>query len=312
MSRNLAAALGYAERLGLAVIPTGSTCKPGTVKKFGALLDAATEEREKYFRTTDGVQDLALIRSIWTRFPAANVSICTGAISGVFALDIDAKDGKVDGFAALAILEERNASLPRSWRALTPSGGEHRYFRQPAGWALRNKVGLRLYDSRGRVQEVFNGLDIRTDGGACAAPPSEKANGSYRWADHPLEVELADAPLWLLKVALDPPAPPKSDRAPLRRDSADRMARYVEKALDNECGRVAGTKSGRNLQLFKSAANLGQLVGADLLPQHIAEDDLYRAADSCGLVGEDGPHSVRATIASGMRKGISNPREVRP
>lgn len=312
MSTHLTAALGYVERLGLAVIPTGETCKPGTVRKFGALLDAATEERERWFRTTDATKDLTLIRSIWTRFPAANVSICTGAVSAVFGLDIDAKDGKVDGFAALAELEELYEPLPRTWRALTPSGGEHRYFRQPEAWAgkLRNKVGLRLYDSRGRTKQVFNGLDIRTDGGALAAPPSRKPSGSYRWADHPLHTPLADAPLWLLKLAIDPPPPPKSDRAPLRRDTAARMARYVEAALDGECDRVATMKAGRNQQLFKSAANLGSLVGAQLLPQHIAEDELYRAADACGLVREDGAHAVRATIASGMRKGIAKPREV--
>lgn len=307
---NLRAAMGYAERLGLAVIPTGPTCKPGSISKFGALLEAATEDRERAFSTKDATKDPQMIRSIWTRFPRANVSIVTGMISGVFALDIDAKAGKVDGFGALAELEARNGALPTTWRALTPSGGEHRYFRQPAGWVLRNKVGLRLHDSRGRVTEVFNGLDIRTDGGACAAPPSVKETGSYRWADHPLSTSLADAPVWLLKMALDPPPPPRADRAPLRQDTAARMARYVEKALDNECARVAGTKSGRNVQLFKSAANLGSLVGADLLPQNIAEDDLFRAADSCGLVHDDGAHSVRSTIASGMRKGIANPREV--
>lgn len=306
LSRTGNAALGYATLLGLAVIPTGPSCKPGYVRKWWP----TAEDESETFATKDATQDPQLIRSIWTRFPKANVSIVTGAVSGVFALDIDAKDGKVDGFAALAALEARNEPLPRTWRALTPSGGEHRYFRQPAGWALRNKVGLRLYDSRGHVQEVFNGLDIRTDGGACAAPPSTKPTGAYRWADRPLETPLADPPLWLLKIALDPPPPPKADRAPLRRESADRMARYVEKALDNEIARVVGTKSGRNVQLFKSAANLGQLVGANLLPQNIAEDDLFRAADDCGLVQDDGAHSVRATIASGMRKGIARPREV--
>ena len=88
------------------------------------------------------------------------------------------------------------------------------------------------------------------------------------------------------------------------------MARYVEKALDNECGRIATLRSGRNVQLFKSAANLGQLVGAGLLPQDIAETALEQAAVDCKLWAEDGAHSVRQTIASGMRKGISNPREV--
>ncbi len=308
---SLAAANAYTA-LGLAIIPTGEGCKPGSVRKFGALLEAATESREEWFRTTDGTKDADLIKSIWTRFPKANVSICTGLVSGVFALDIDAKDGKVDGFKSLADLEARNGALPRTWRALTPSGGEHRYFRQPAGWALRNKVGLRLYDSHGRTKEVFEGLDIRTDGGACAAPPSVKASGSYRWADSPRDVPLADAPRWLLTLALDPPAPPKADRAPLRRDEASKMARYVEKALDGETGKLKGMKagSGRNAQLFRSAANLGSLVGANLLPQDLAERELYDAAHACGLVSDDGAHSVRATIASGMRKGISNPREV--
>lgn len=310
MTPQARAAVAYAERLGIAVIPTGQDCKPGSIKKFGAMLDFATEERERWFRTTDGTKDVALIAAIWSRNPRANVSICTGAVSGIFALDIDAKDGKVDGFKALTDLEARFGALTATWRASTPSGGEHRYFRQPPGWVLRNKVGLRIYDHRSQVKEIFAGLDIRTDGGACAAPPSVKASGSYRWVDHPLKVPLADAPEWLLKLAIDPPPPPKIDRTPLRRDAAGRTARYVEKALDGEIGRVLATKSGRNMQLFKSAANLGQLVGADLLPQHIAEDELYRAADGCGLVHDDGPHSVRATITSGLRKGIANPREV--
>jgi hypothetical protein len=308
----LQSALGYAERLGAAVIPTASTCKPGTVPKFGALLDGLTEDDAKAFASHDGTKDPALIRSIWTRFPKANVSMCTGAISGFFVLDIDAKDGKVDGFASLAALEAENGALPRTWRALTPSGGEHRYFRQPDGWTLRNKVGLRTYDSKGRVIHVFAGLDIRTDGGAIAAPPSEKANGSYRWAERPIETPLADAPLWLLRLAMDPPAPPKPDRAPLRRDTADRMARYVEKAIDGECGELSrmGKGTGRNLRLFQAACRLGSLVGAHLLPQDLAEAELTQAASQCGLLAEDGAHSVRLTIQSGMRKGIANPREV--
>jgi hypothetical protein len=304
----LAAALAYAERLGAAVIPTGRDCKPGAIRKWWPV----AEGEKDHFASHDGTKDPAMIREIWKRNPAANVSLVTGAISGFFVLDIDAKDGKVDGFGALAALEAANGSLPRSWRAATPSGGEHRYFRQPAGAKLRNKVGLRTYDQRARVLETYQGLDIRTDGGAIAAAPSAKPNGTYRWLDKPLDAPLADAPAWLIRLAMDAPMPPKADRAPLRRESADRMARYVERALDNECGRVAGTKAGRNLQLFKSAANLGQLVGANLLPQDIAENDLFNAAGDCGLVGEDGAHSVRATIRSGLAKGILNPREVRP
>lgn len=60
-----------------------------------------------------------------------------------------------------------------------------------------------------------------------------------------------------------------------------------------------------------ASANLGQLVGADLLPQAAAERALLQAAGECGLVSEDGTRAVLATIASGMKKGVANPREVR-
>jgi putative DNA primase/helicase len=60
-----------------------------------------------------------------------------------------------------------------------------------------------------------------------------------------------------------------------------------------------------------ASANLGQLVGADLVVQSVAERALLHAATDCGLVKEDGTRAVLATIASGMKKGIAQPREVR-
>ena len=71
-----------------------------------------------------------------------------------------------------------------------------------------------------------------------------------------------------------------------------------------------GAASGRNLRLFMAAANLGELVGAHLLPQDTAEAALERAAQENGLWKEDGPYSVRASIRSGMKKGQARPREI--
>lgn len=297
----MGAAVGYAERLGFHV--------------FEVAADARTpiKVEGRYERGVhDATNDPAEIRWRWTRHPKANVAIACGARSGVFVLDIDAKGGAIDGFASLALLEGQHGPLPPTWRSLTPSGGEHRFFRQPEGWPLRNKVGLRTYDARGRVAEKYLGLDIRTDGGSVAVPPSTKPNGCYRWAAHPLQTPLADAPLWLLQLAVDPPPPPKPDRKPFRRDTAAKMAKYVEAAIDGECGAVAGTLAGagRNQRLYTAAIRLGELVGAGLLPQQLAEDELTTAADRCGLLGEDGAHAVRGTIASGLRKGIAQPREV--
>lgn len=296
----LEAAKAYAATLGFAVFGVGSDCRV-PFKEIGRFEhgchDATKDPEEIAYRWSNAHR-------------GANIAGAMGAVSGVFALDIDAK-GDVNGFESLAKLEERYSVLPASWRSATPSAGEHRFFRQPDGWSLRNKVGLRIYHLDG-TRTVFPGLDIRTTGGSVALPPSRKPHGAYRWLDHPLQTPLADAPEWLLKLAIDPPLPPRNPAPPLRLDALDRAARYVGAAVDSECRTLAqmAAGSGRNQQLFQAAANLGEFVGASLLPQSMAEDALERAAGECGLLQEDGPHAVRMTIASGMRRGMANPREV--
>ena len=68
----------------------------------------------------------------------------------------------------------------------------------------------------------------------------------------------------------------------------------------------------RNHTLFKAAANLGELVGAGLLRDELAEAALTCAAEACGLTHDDGRQAVASTIASGIKRGRENPREVRP
>lgn len=304
----LAAALDLVDVAGVAVFPTGPTCKPGTIEKFGALLDGVTEPNERWFRTLDGVRDHSLIRSIWTRYPKANVSVATGEASGCFVLDVDTKDG-FDGRADLEHLELLYDILPTTWRSRTPSGGEHIWFRQPDR-PLTNRVHFRIPDGQGG--EKKSGLDVRTTGGAAAAPPSRKASGAYVWLTGPGDADLAHAPHWLLEL-IDPPLPPCKPFEPVHVASLDRTARYVEAAVNGECGDLArmAQGSGRNLKLFMASANLGQLVGAKLLAEATAEGALIAAAGDCGLVKEDGLRAVRATIASGMKKGLASPREVR-
>lgn len=297
-------ALDYSAILGAAVFPTGPTCKPGSLPK----LELVPEGEPKMIACYDATKDPARIRAYWGRYPEANVSIATGDASGVFVLDVDAKDD-FDGPADLGRLQRMYGDLPRTWRSTTPSGGFHLWFRQPDR-PMTNRVHFRIPDGRGG--EVKSGLDVRTNGGAVAAPPSRKANGAYAWVDDPTDTELADAPAWLIEL-IDPPLPPAKPFEPVRLHSLDRTARYVEAAINGECGDLARMQagSGRNLKLFMASANLGQLVGANLLPQEVAERALLQAAGECGLIGEDGQRAVMATIASGMRKGLSHPREVR-
>ena len=86
---------------------------------------------------------------------------------GVFALDVDVKDGK-PGFVALAALAACHGPLPQTWRSRTPSGGAHLFFVQPVDRRLANRVNLPVQAIRP------SGLDVRSTGGLIVLPPSRK------------------------------------------------------------------------------------------------------------------------------------------
>jgi hypothetical protein len=218
-------------------------------------------------------------------------------------LDVDVKDGR-DGFAVLAVLGARYTPPPHTWRSRTPSGGAHVFYRTPSGRVLRNRANIPVPGF------TATGLDVRADGGFVVLPPSRKPSGAYVWEVDPLAAPLASAPEWLLDL-VDPPTPARHS-APRRRltmASLNRTARYVCAAVNRECDALGAMPpgSGRNQQLFKCAARFGSLIAAGVLPQDIAEAELEDAATRCGLTGEDGLRSVRATIASGFRHGVSTP-----
>src|SRR4051812_39514871 len=63
------------------------------------------------------------ISTWWSRWPTANVGLAMGdASSGVFALDIDPRNG---GDESLAALLEQHGKLPDTVEALTGGGGRH-------------------------------------------------------------------------------------------------------------------------------------------------------------------------------------------
>lgn len=286
----IASALAYAER-GWLVFPVGLDGR-------APLIEGGCH----------AASDAADVTAQWTRRPGANASLACGPASGVLALDVDRK-GQVDGFAALDELQAEFSPLPETVRSRTPSGGLHLLFRHP-GVSPANRVGIKRYRSDGSRQ-VYRGLDVRAAGASICLPPSRRADGVYAWVASPETVALAPVPRWLLALMLSgPPARPPAP--PLTLSSVDRAARYVSAAVDRECGSLAGMgpSTGRNLRLFQAAANLGELVGAGLLPQSMAEGALEDSAHVCGLVRDDGLGSVRASIASGMKRGLANPREL--
>lgn len=126
------------------------------------------------------------VRDWFHRWPAGNLGIVTGALSGLIVLDVDPKHG---GEASLRALEEEHGPLPVTLEAVSGGGGRHLYFRHPGG-ALHNRAGLRP------------GIDLRGDGGCIVTPPSLHASGRrYRWAPGrgPGERDPAPLPGWLLR-----------------------------------------------------------------------------------------------------------------
>jgi hypothetical protein len=151
------------------------------------------------------------------------------------------------------------------------------------------------------------GLDTRGYGGYVVAPPSTHISGGlYEWIDF-LKTPRPWPPVLaaIIEAAYQPATPAPAPR-PLR--SGTDISRYAEVALDRELDQLRSTlEGGRNAQLNAAAFNLGQLVGAGALARGTVEMELAAAASSIGLTDAE----TRATIASGIGKGMLQPRTIR-
>lgn len=138
-----------------------------------------------------------------TQWYAANrdhgVGLVTGEGSGVWALDVDPGHGGDD---TLATLEATHGRLPATVEAITGGGGRHLLFRWP-----NLGPNQRLTNSAGRLGP---GLDVRAQGGQIVVAPTLHPNGRrYQWeaSSRPGEVEVAEAPAWLLDLVIEDTTP---------------------------------------------------------------------------------------------------------
>jgi hypothetical protein len=274
MSANLYAALGYAAA-GRAVFPLMVRSKePAIARGF----KACTTNPET-------------IRRYW-RVPDRNIGLATGAISGVWVLDVDGDDGA----ASLRALEAEHGKLPETWISST-GRGRHVWLRYTAP----------IPSSTGRIAP---NLDVRADGGYVLVPPSVHPNGRiYKWITPP-KGEPAEAPEWLVTLARRKPAPSNSERAasirPTGRPGSDA---YGWVALEREIEDLAAAvPGGRNTTLNRTAFRLFQLVAGGELDGRDVADRLVEACHRNGLVKDDGLRSVIATIDSGSKAGLAHPR----
>lgn len=224
------------------------------------------------------------LRRYWTTWPAANIGIATGAISGVWVLDVDTDAGHgVDGFASLASLPP----LPPTLASESPSGSRHYYWNMPAllpGQSLRNSTGA-----------LGDGLDVRGDGGMVIAPPSgHRMGGAYRWLPGPDAP--ADAPDWLLARVIS------TDTAPVaRRDPTPEALAEVADLLAYVEPDAGGYDQWQRVLAAIHDASDGSAAGLDLADSWSERGDKYRAGEvadkwSSFTAGRTGGATI-ATIA---------------
>ena len=210
---------------------------------------------------------------------AALIGMPTGKASGIVVIDIDIKNGQ----NGQAWLDENAKALPQTRTHKTRSGGLHLLFINPHAVEVRNSAS-----------RVAPGVDVRGEGGYVILPPSP----GYAIAD---DHEPAEMPRWLLRACMPPEAAATVQRP------QERHEKYVQSAIDGEIATVIRAAEGtRNDTLHKAAVKLGTLVGAGQIARGVAEAELQRAGQMCGLSARE----CAATIKSGLDFGVTQPREM--
>jgi putative DNA primase/helicase len=101
------------------------------------------------------------------------------------------------------------------------------------------------------------------------------------------------------------------DHAPPRTTRAAAEHHYVRAAIDREIETLRGTgKGSRNDQLNRCAFSLAQWIASGAVTASWIETTVLGIAREIGYVADDGEQAAVGTIASGIRAGSAEPREV--
>lgn len=236
----------------------------------------------------DATREPGQVAAWWRRWPAANIGLPTGVVSGLVVLDIDVRTSG-SGFPTFQALTQQGLATGWAGLVFTPSGGLHAYY--PAAGPARC------------WQAPAQHVDFRGDGGYVVIPPSllHRPDGAVigyrvaRVAHHAPRPLAADGIRDLLLPRTHPtpthsPAEPSGKRS----SDADRLAAWV----------AARSEGERNRGLFWAACRLAE-TGAT--PEQI-QAVLGPPAEHAGLPGPE----IAATIRSATRTAASSPlsREV--
>ncbi|MGH3905640.1 MAG: bifunctional DNA primase/polymerase [Pseudonocardiaceae bacterium] len=235
------------------------------------------------------------IHRCWHGAAGFNIGVATGP-SGLVVIDLDPPKtaDSPDGATRLAALAQaRGVQLPPTYTVTTPRGGQHLYYRTPAGVQLRNTQ-----------HHLAPSIDTRAEGGYVIGPGSLRPDGGYELHDDTTPPEL---PAWLVQALTERPAESRS--APAQIAATDPTG-YAAAALTGEAAKVRAAPTGQhNTVLCRAAYALGQLIGAGLLDRDTAQAQLTTAAQA--LIDADcdcAPREVTRVITAGLTAGTRNPR----
>jgi hypothetical protein len=191
----------------------------------------------------DATTDPKLIREWWKKEPRLNVGIVLGEQAGMFAVDVDPKNG---GDATWDQLEREHGPAGETRRSRTGSGGYHIFFLWPGFWVPNSvhKLGL--------------GVDVRGDRGYVVAPPSRHEHGEcYEWT---CSGPAAPAPAWLLASVV--PTARDAPEAPVRRTSSAHVRARASAYLRTKDPAISG-RNGHG-KLWQATLDVVQGFALDL------------------------------------------------
>lgn len=257
----------------------------------------------------DASNDPAIVKRWWTDWPNANIGLAC-VTSGLIAIDGDPYRYTQDSIDLIGKLWNDPETPIQS----TPTDGIHFLYKLPEEPKLSNSRGKLPpgIDVRvnGYILLAHSGVTYRGEDAAAKGVP-DGYSGHYKWLQKPDEFEplpLPDFVLELLKKKEEQvyTSPPSNNGYHANGDnSGDKEGKYARTALERELQILRGTAiGGRNEQLNISALKLAQLVAGGELVESEVIGALEEAARAIGLDERE----IKATIASGFKKGKTQPR----
>jgi hypothetical protein len=253
---------------------------------------AACKSAGKHPRLSAWQLEANLVRTVeqLQAWPAeTNWGLATGRASGVWALDVDPKNGGDDALAAL-IAEGVVNQTRVHW---TGSRGRHLLYAMPADFVPTNRTGA-----------LPPGIDVRGDGGQIVLPPSVSGIGPYDIdADFGLGTPVPASAALLDLIRPLPVAPHVPRDIMARVDPGGRYASYARSAVDGELRSLRETHSSRNSRAWAAAVRIIELAHAPWSELDI--DDEYDRWREAGHAHPDGidvpPTELDAVWRSALR-----------